>query len=195
MTLRQKILKAVYPLLMWWTKLTGKNIKKLENMKKRQPFVSFYDLKATANDGSPIDFAAFKGKKVLLVNTASDCAYTSQYEDLEILYKENIEKLVVIGFPANDFKEQEKGTDEEIAAFCKLNFGISFLLARKSTVIKSADQNPVFQWLTDATKNGWCNQVPIWNFSKYIVNEEGVLTNYFGPSVSPVSIEVKKALQ
>jgi glutathione peroxidase len=195
MTVRQKVLKAVYPAFMWWARLTGKNTTKMDNIKDKQPLTSFYDLKATANDGILIDFAAFKGKKILLVNTASNCGYTDQYDDLEKLYKENKEKLVVIGFPANDFKEQEKGTDEEIAAFCRLNYGISFPLAKKSTVVKSAEQNPVFQWLTDPAKNGWCSQQPDWNFSKYLVNENGVLTDYFGPSVSPLSNEVKKAVE
>lgn len=195
MTPRQKVLKAVYPALMWWTKLTGKNTKKMDNTKDKQPVTSFYDLKTTANNGSVIDFTSFKGKKVLLVNTASNCGYTNQYDDLEKLYKENKDKLVVIGFPANDFKEQEKGTDEEIAEFCRVNFGVTFPLAKKSTVVKSAGQNPVFQWLTDSAKNGWCNQEPAWNFSKYLINENGVLIDYFGPSVSPVSDEVKNALK
>jgi glutathione peroxidase len=195
MNYRQKLLKAVYPAWMWWTKITGKNSKRMANPNKKQPVVSFYDLEMTANDGREIRFSEFKGKKVLLVNTASNCGYTNQYNDLEELYKENKDKLIVIGFPANDFKEQEKGTDEEIAQFCKLNFGVTFPLAKKSVVIRSPDQNPVFQWLTDSSKNGWCNQEPVWNFTKYLVNEEGVLTAYFEPSVSPAGEEVKKALE
>ena len=135
-----------------------------------------------------------KGKKVMLVNTASDCGYTDQYDDLQKLYEEYKDKLVVIGFPANDFKEQEKGTDEEIAQFCKLNFGVTFPLMKKSSVIKGPQQNEVFKWLTDSAKNGWNNKPPSWNFSKYIVNEEGVLTNYFGSSISPMSKDVLKAI-
>lgn len=195
MNYRQKVLKAIYPAWMWWTKLTGKNTKQMNNVKGKQPVVSFYDLTATANNGSEIRFSDFRGKKVLLVNTASHCGYTGQYEDLQKIYEENRDKLVVIGFPANDFKEQEKGTDEEIAEFCKVNFGVSFPLAKKSVVVKSADQHPVFQWLSDASKNGWCNQEPVWNFTKYLVNEEGVLTAYFEPSLSPVSEEVQKAVK
>ena len=130
----------------------------------------------------------------MLVNTASDCGYTEQYEALQKIYEENKEKLAVIGFPANDFKEQEKGTDEEIAQFCKLNFGVTFPLMKKSVVKKVAEQNEVFKWLTDSAKNGWNNKPPSWNFAKYIVNEEGVLTNYFGSSVSPAGKEVKKAI-
>jgi glutathione peroxidase len=193
MTYRQKVLKAVYPVWMWWAKMWGKNTAALSHGKTPPP-VSFYSLKATLNNGQPLDFTSLKGKKILLVNTASDCGYTDQYKDLEELYEKNKDKLVVIGFPANDFKEQEKGTDEEIAQFCKLNYGISFPLVKKSTVIKTGEQNDVFRWLTDPSQNGWNDQPPSWNFSKYLVNEEGILINYFGPSISPVSGEVMTAI-
>ncbi len=195
MTYRQKVLKAVYPALMWFTSLTGKNTKKMENTAIKTPITSFYDLKTTMNDGQELLLSSLKGKKILLVNTASDCGYTNQYEDLQKLYELNKDKLVIIAFPANDFKEQEKGTDNEIAAFCKKNYGITFPLAIKSTVVKSTQQNPVFQWLTDPAKNGWCNQSPSWNFSKYLVNENGVLINYFSAAVSPLSEEVLNAIQ
>jgi glutathione peroxidase len=194
MTYRQKVLKAVYPLWMWWGKIRGKNSAELSNQQK-QPVVSFYSLRGILNNGNDLNFETLRGKKVLLVNTASDCGYTDQYKDLEKLYEQHKEKLVVIGFPANDFKEQEKGSDEEIARFCKANYGISFPLMKKSSVIRSAQQNPVFQWLTDSAKNGWNNKQPSWNFSKYLVNEEGVLTNYFGPSVSPLSRDVLNAIK
>ena len=192
MTYRQKVLKAIYPALMWFTKLTGKNTKELSGDKL--PPVSFYSLKTILNNGDTLDFAGLKGKKVLLVNTASDCGYTNQYTDLQKLADDQKDKLLVIGFPANDFKEQEKGTDEEIAQFCKMNFGVSFPLAKKSVVIRSAQQNPVYQWLTDSTRNGWNKKPPTWNFTKYLVNEEGKLTHYFGPSVSPLSKDVLDAV-
>lgn len=194
MTTKQKIMKAVYPAWMWWTRLTGKNTEQLDNKNEKQPIVSFYDLKIIKNDGTELNFSELRNKKVLLVNTASNCGYTSQYSDLEKIYEENKDRLIVIGFPANDFKEQEKGTDEEIAEFCKLNFGVTFPLVKKSVVVKSPDQHPVFQWLTDSSKNGWCNQEPGWNFTKYLVNEQGILVDYFGPSVSPASEDVKKAI-
>lgn len=193
MTYRQKVFKAVYPALMWWTKLTGKNTKELAG-DKHAP-VSFYSLKATLNNGDILDFATLKGKKVVLVNTASDCGYTNQYADLQKLADEFKDQLVVIGFPANDFKEQEKGSDEEIAQFCKANFGVRFPLVKKSSVVRSTAQHPVFQWLTDSTKNGWNNKQPGWNFSKYIVNEGGSLVNYFGSSVSPLSRELTDVLK
>jgi glutathione peroxidase len=193
MTYRQKVLKAVYPVLMWFTKLTGSNTKELTGDK--QPPVSFYTLKGTLNNGDTLDFASLKGKKVMLVNTASDCGYTNQYDDLQKLSIQYKDKLVVIGFPANDFKEQEKGSNEEIAEFCKKNYGVSFPLMQKSGVIKSPQQNPVYQWLTDSAKNGWNSKPPAWNFTKYIINEKGVLTNYFGSSVSPMSNDVLRAMK
>lgn len=193
MTYRQKVLKAVYPMIMWWTKLTGKNSKKLANNNAAPP-VSFYSLKMVANSGDTLSFDAFKGKKVMLVNTASDCGYTNQYTDLQKLSEQYKDKLVVLGFPANDFKEQEKGTDEEIATFCRANFGVTFPLMKKSVVIRSPEQNPVFQWLTDSARNGWNQKAPSWNFSKYLVNENGVLTNYFDPSVSPLNKDVTDAI-
>lgn len=192
MTYRQKVLKAVYPAFMWFTKLTGKNTKELSGAK--QPSVSFYSLKAMLNNGDTLNFEILKGKKILLVNTASDCGYTNQYDDLQKLADEYKSKLIVIGFPANDFKEQEKGTDKDIAEFCKKNFGITFPLAQKSVVIKSPEQNPIFQWLTDSAKNGWNSKPPSWNFSKYLVNEEGILTNYFGSSISPMGKDITDAI-
>lgn len=194
MTYRQKLLKAFYPALMWVTKLTGSKIEKAENTKVT-PQVPFYSLSGTKNDGKSLDFSQFKGKKVLLVNTASDCGYTNQYADLQALYEQFKGKLEIVGFPANDFKEQEKGSDEDIAQFCKVNFGVSFPLMKKSVVIKASDQNAVFKWLSDSTQNGWNQKEPSWNFSKYLVNEQGVLTHYFDPSVSPLSEEVKKSIE
>lgn len=193
MTYRQKVLKAIYPAFMWFTKLIGTNAAELSGAK--EPPVSFYTQKGILNNGDPLEFASLKGKKVLLVNTASDCGYTNQYDDLQKISEEYKDKLVVLGFPANDFKEQEKGTDTAIAEFCRINFGVTFPLLQKSSVIKSPQQNTVFQWLTDSTKNGWNSKEPTWNFSKYLVNEKGILINYFDPSVSPSSEVVKQAIE
>ncbi len=191
MTIRQKILKAVYPVFMW---MKGKDAKVLENEHK-SPVIAFHSLKGVLGNGNAYDFSQLKGKKVLLVNTASNCGYTNQYDDLQALHERFQNKLVILGFPANDFKEQEKGNDEEIAQFCKVNFGVTFSLMKKSSVKKSAEQNEVYKWLTDSTKNGWNNKMPTWNFSKYLVNEEGILTHYFDPSVSPVSEQVIKEIE
>jgi len=192
MTIRQKIMKALYPAIMFFN--TKKNDMVSAPVNKPTPAIPFYSLSMTANNQQPFDFAQLKGKKVLLVNTASDCGYTPQYDDLQKLYERNSDKLVVIGFPANDFKEQEKGDDAKIAEFCKINFGVTFPLMTKSGVIKNAEQNPVFQWLTDSKKNGWNNKEPEWNFSKYLVDENGVLLHYFPPAVAPLGEEILKAI-
>jgi glutathione peroxidase len=179
---------------MLFNRLFKKKSGVLRNDRNIQPPQSFYGLSVHLNNGKELDFASLRGKKVLLVNTASDCGYTNQYDDLQKLYEDFAEKLTVIGFPANDFKEQEKGNDEEIAQFCKINFGVTFPLAKKSTVIKGQAQQEVFQWLTDKTKNGWNTKQPSWNFSKYLVDEKGVLTNYFDPAVSPLSDEIVREI-
>ena len=193
MTTRQKILKAFYPAFMWFTKITGKNTTAISGNK--EPPVSFYSQQGILNNGDTFHFNNLKGKKVLLVNTASECGYTSQYSDLQKLSDTYKDKLVVIGFPANDFKQQEKGTDADIAAFCKANFGVTFPLMQKSSVVKSPQQNGVFQWLTDSSKNGWNNKLPTWNFSKYLVDESGKLIHYFDPSVAPFSEAIKNAIE
>jgi glutathione peroxidase len=193
MTGRQKILKAVYPVFIGISKLFGGH-KENTNASAIAPPVSFYSLQTTANDGKEMNFENLKGKKILIVNTASDCGYTAQYDDLQKLYEQYKDKLVIVGFPANDFKEQEKGTDEDIAKFCKINYGVTFPLAKKSSVIKSPQQNIIFEWLSNKSKNGWNNQQPTWNFSKYLINENGVLMNYFDPSVSPLSRDVIEAI-
>lgn len=195
MTWRQSILKAVYPLIMLKGKLFPGSKDVQVNSGHTKPNTSFYSLKAIANNGDTVDFSQFRGKKVLLVNTASDCGFTAQYEELEKLHQQYANQLVMIAFPANDFKEQEKKDDTAIAAFCKVNYGIRFLLMRKSQVVKGPGQNPVFAWLSNASENGWCNQQPVWNFSKYLVNEEGELTHFFSQMISPLSKEVGSAIQ
>lgn len=187
MTFRQRIMKLFYPLLMLFAKKSGKKAVILKNENNKQPVQSLYDLSLSLNNGKMIKLKEFAGKKILLVNTASNCGFTEQYDDLQKLYNE-YQDLVIIGFPANDFKEQERGNDEEIAQFCRLNYGITFPLSKKSVVIKSSAQNPIFRWLSDKSKNGWNDQQPTWNFSKYLVNEEGVLTHYFDPGISPTEI-------
>jgi glutathione peroxidase len=175
-------------------RLTGSKNLVLHNSTNVKPKAPFYDLQEMANNGAIINFEQFKGKKVLIVNTASDCGYTGQYEELENLYKQYNASLVILGFPANDFKQQEKGSDEEIARFCKINYGVTFPLIKKSTATKSPEQNQAFQWLTDKNKNGWNDHQPVWNFSKYLVNEEGKLIYYFDPAVSPMSDVVRNAI-
>lgn len=186
MTSRQKLLKLVYPLWMVFGKLAGRKQQHNKNTGVQQPITSFYELEMKMNDGSILRFSSLKGKKVLLVNTASDCGYTGQYGELQELHRKFGDRLSVIAFPSNDFKEQEKGSDEEIAAFCTNNYGVTFPLAIKSAVTGD-NRNAVFRWLTDQSKNGWNDQQPVWNFSKFLVSEDGVLLQYFDPGVSPTS--------
>ena len=194
MSVRQSILKTFYPLLLWINKLTGTRSLELINRKDNKPSEPIYDYSVQLNNGKELKLSELKGRKILFVNTASDCGYTKQYEQLQKLFTLWPDKLTVIGFPANDFKEQEKGSDDEIALFCKINYGVTFPIARKSTVVDGPSQNNIFKWLTHSEKNGWCNQKPSWNFSKYLVNEQGLLTHYFDPAVSPTSEEVIGAI-
>jgi glutathione peroxidase len=175
-------------------KVTGKNKEPMMNTENSHPNQSFYSLPITLNNGDVLSAEKLRGKKVLVVNTASNCGYTAQYADLQKLHEQHKDKLVVIGFPANDFKEQEKGSDEEINQFCTVNFGVTFMLGKKSSVVKGAQQNLVYQWLTNKEANGWNDQPPTWNFAKFLINEKGVLTHYFEPSISPLSNEVLTAI-
>lgn len=194
MSYRQSILKSIYPMIMWSTHSSGKK-QSLENKNGATPAMSFYDLTMIAIDGTPFNFSNLKGKKIMIVNTASDCGYTGQYEALEKLQQQYKDHLVVIGFPANDFKEQEKSDNQNIAAFCKKNYGVSFPLMEKSIVIKKNHQNLVHKWLSDMSLNGWCNQEPAWNFCKYLINEQGVLVNYFPMTIDPLDPSVIAAIE
>jgi glutathione peroxidase len=195
MSVRQKILKSVYPVFTSFNRMIGTHSLVLVNKSGIKPPSSVYDLSVTMSNGQKRNMAEFKGRKLLIVNTASDCGYTGQYDELQQLYEKHKGQIEIIGFPANDFKEQEKGSDNDIMAFCKINYGVSFPLARKSVVKKGADQHVVYQWLTQKDKNGWNNKSPSWNFSKFLVNEEGMLTHYFDPAVSPLSKDIEEALQ
>ena len=150
---------------------------------------NFYDLKAVTIDGQEISFEQFKGKKVLIVNVASKCGYTYQYEGLQKLHELYGKKVVVLGFPANDFLFQERGSNEEIAEFCESNYGVTFQMFEKITT-KGKKQSPVYHWLSNKELNGWNNQKPSWNFCKYIVDEDGKLVGFFDSKVKPLSEEI-----
>lgn len=192
MTWKQSFLKTFYPFIMYASKLTGKNKNIVLNTNKIQPLQSFYALSAVKNNGDTLDFNMLKGKKIMIVNTASDCGYTGQFDELEQLYKQYGNQLIILGFPANDFREQEKKSDQAIEEFCKLNYGVTFQLMKKTTVVKSGAQNPVFQWLSKEAENGWCNRAPVWNFCKYIIDEQGILNAYFTQSISPLDEQLTK---
>lgn len=195
MNLKQRLLKKLYPVVMRLGNASGGNGTLLRNAKGTKPQVPFHELKGIQNNGEALDFYKLKNKKVLVVNTASNCGYTGQYAELQKLHESLKDNLVILGFPANDFKEQEKSDDNAIAEFCQLNYGVSFPLIKKSSVIKGNNQHPVYKWLTQAELNGWNSHQPDWNFSKFLINEEGVLTHYFGPSISPLSPQVAAAIK
>ncbi len=192
LSFRQKIAKFIYPMIMK-LKENDKG-KSLFNTANKKPVNSFFDLKAIANNGKEVLMNEYKGKKILLVNVASNCGYTGQYDELEKLYQENKGKVVVLGFPSNDFADQETGSDKEIEQFCRLNYGVTFPLFKKQPVLKPA-QGSIYKWLSDEKLNGWNNQEPVWNFSKYSIDENGTLTAFYGPSISPLSDEVKQNLK
>ncbi len=150
---------------------------------------SIYDFKVEALEGGTIDFAAFKGKKILIVNTASKCGYTPQYADLQKLYVTYKEKLVVVGFPANNFGGQEPGTSLEIRELCKSNYGVTFPMAAKVSV-KGDDIAPIYKWLCSKAENGVMDAEIRWNFGKFLLDENGRLMNYFPSKVTPLSEEI-----
>ncbi|MBL7745683.1 MAG: glutathione peroxidase [Chitinophagaceae bacterium] len=170
---------------------------------------SIYDFKVAGLDGNDIDFSKFKGKKIMVVNTASKCGNTPQYADLEKLYEKYKDKLVIVGFPANNFNQQEPGTKDEIAEFCKKNYGVTFPMADKVSV-RGEDIHPLFKWLVDQSKE-LAKNIPsdnskdlvwkrflqdpvIWNFTKFLLDEKGNLVAVFHNKVGPMSEEVLKYL-
>jgi glutathione peroxidase len=164
-----------------------------ESSKKSKAIASFYDLKATSIDGEEISFEKYKGKKVLIVNTASSCGYTYQYEGLQKLNDIYGNDVEVLGFPANDFLFQERGSDSDIADFCEKNYGVTFQMFSKITT-KGRNQSPVYTWLTNKDLNGWNEKKPTWNFCKYLIDENGNLVEFFDKSVKPMSKEITELL-
>lgn len=151
---------------------------------------SFYDFKIQTIDGEEFDFAKLKGSKVMIVNTASKCGYTPQYEKLEKLYKARGGKdFIIIGFPANNFGGQEPGSNKEIAEFCQKNYGVSFLMASKVSV-KGSDIHPVYQWLTQKAQNGVADAKVAWNFQKFLIDENGKWVKSLSSNVDPMSDEI-----
>lgn len=150
---------------------------------------SIYDFKVAALESGTIDFASFKGKKILVVNTASECGFTKQYEGLQALHEKYKDKLVIVGFPANNFGGQEPGTNEEIGAFCKKNYGVSFPMAAKISV-KGDDAAPIYKWLCNKKENGVLDAEVGWNFNKFLLDENGTLLAHFESKVAPMSEEI-----
>lgn len=157
------------------------------------PTESIYDFTLMSIDGKSIALSQFKGKKMLLVNTASECGNTPQYAELEKLHKTYGDKVEVLGFPANNFGGQEPGSNTEIQSFCTKNYGVTFPLFEKISV-KGNDIHPLYKWLSSKELNGWNDAQPDWNFAKYLINEKGELIKFFPASLSPLSDEIVKSL-
>ena len=158
------------------------------------PNKSIHQFKVKSIDGGTIDFSKFKGKKILVVNVASKCGFTRQYAGLEKLYEANKEKLVIIGFPANNFGSQEPGSDSTIVEFCKARFGVTFPLASKISV-KGDDTAPIYKWLTSKEENGVLDATIGWNFNKFLLDENGKMLAYFPSKVEPTSEEITNYLK
>jgi glutathione peroxidase len=154
---------------------------------------SFFQFTVNSLDGKPVSLEQYKGKKIIVLNVASKCGFTQQYADWEKFYEANKDKVVILGFPSNDFLHQEPGTAADIASFCQKNYGVSFPLFEKVHV-KRGEKAPIYKWLTDPVQNGWNSQAPSWNFCKYVINEKGELTHFFGSKIKPDSPEFRAAL-
>jgi glutathione peroxidase len=150
---------------------------------------TIHSFKVESIDGKIIDFSDFKGKKILIVNVASECGYTKQYAQLQELYELHQDKLVIIGFPSNDFGGQEPGTAEEIQQFCSSKFGVTFPLTAKVN-IKSSPVHPIYEWLTQKSKNGVLDAEVNWNFNKFLIDENGKLEKALGSSVTPMDEDI-----
>jgi glutathione peroxidase len=155
---------------------------------------SIHSFTVKSIDGKNLNLASFKGKKILIVNTASKCGYTPQYEGLEKVYEQYKDKLVILGFPCNQFGGQEPGSNEEIVAFCKKNYGVSFPLADKIDV-KGDHIAPIYQWLTMKSKNGILDASIGWNFNKFLIDENGKMMAYFPSNIKPDSEDILKYLK
>ncbi|GIV34532.1 MAG: glutathione peroxidase [Chitinophagales bacterium] len=154
---------------------------------------SIYDIPVTTIDGEQTTLAQYKGKKMLIVNVASECGFTPQYADLQALYDKYADKVVVLGFPANNFGGQEPGSEKEIKAFCQKNYGVTFPMFAKISV-KGKDMHELYRWLTTKELNGWNDQAPTWNFCKYLISEDGRLLKFYSSAVNPLSKEITDQL-
>ncbi len=154
---------------------------------------SIYDIEINSLEGTAIDLSDYKGKMLLIVNVASKCGFTGQYTDLQKLYDEYQDDLMIIGVPCNQFGGQEPGTADDIQTFCEKNYGVSFLMTEKVDV-KGSDQHPLYKWLTSKELNGNSSSSVKWNFQKYLINGDGQLVDYYFSITSPMSAKITKHL-
>ena len=159
------------------------------NAQETEGKMNLYSISISSLEGDKVDLKEFKGKKILFVNVASKCGFTSQYKGLQSLHKEYENKLVVVGVPCNQFGGQEPGSPEEIQSFCQKNYGVDFLMTEKIKV-KGSDQHPLYQFLTKKENNGKQNATVRWNFHKFLVDEEGNLIKSFSSVTKPLSSEL-----
>ena len=151
---------------------------------------SFYEYSSVTIDGEEFKMSNLKGKKVIIVNVASKCGYTPQYEGLQKLYTQYKDKVEILGFPSNDFLWQEPGKNSDIKSFCTTKYGVTFPMFEKVKVKKGKNQDPLYTWLSHLELNGINNQAPSWNFCKYLINEKGELENFYSSSIKPLSEEI-----
>lgn len=153
---------------------------------------SIHEFTVESLDGGAINFANFKGKKILIVNTASECGFTPQYEGLQELHSTHGDQLVIVGFPANNFGAQEPGSNPEIAAFCQKNYGVNFTMAAKVSV-KGDDMHPLFAWLTAQENEDFTGDIK-WNFEKFLIDENGRLVHRYRSMAKPTGKKITQAL-
>lgn len=183
----KNLLMCAFAMFLFWS-CQGQN--KQVKTETTMPKQTIYQFKVEDLSGKEFDFASLKGKKIMIVNTASKCGLTPQYKELEALYKEySSNGFVIVGFPANNFAGQEPGTNEEIAAFCQLNYGVTFPMMDKVSV-KGDDMCAVYQFLTQKSKNGLEDSKVEWNFQKYLLNEKGELEKVISPRTLPNDPEI-----
>ena len=151
---------------------------------------SIYDYSAVSIDGEEVKISNFKGKKIIIVNVASKCGYTYQYDGFQKLNEEFKDDVVILGFPSNDFLFQEPGDNRQIKQFCSTKYGVDFPMFAKTTVKKNKDQHPLYTWLSHSSLNGWNDQAPGWNFYKYLIDENGKCVNVLNASVKPMDDQI-----
>lgn len=157
--------------------------KKVQSNTILEPLTPVYDIPLVDIKGDTQTLRPYRGKKLLIVNVASECGYTPQYAQLQELH-ETRKDIVVLGFPCNQFGAQEPGNEDQIIAFCSRAYGVTFPLFAK-VLVQGSEQHPLYRWLSDPSMNGWNNQAPDWNFCKYVIDEEGKLIHFLSPAVSP----------
>ncbi|MGE0569075.1 MAG: glutathione peroxidase [Bacteroidia bacterium] len=179
-------MKLIITLALSWLMFAGNDSLTINTVMKMK---NVHEFEVKTIDGETISLSKFKGKKLLIVNVASECGYTPQYKPLQELSDKYKDKLVVIGFPANNFGAQEPGTESEIKSFCSKNYGVTFPMMSKISV-KGSDMHPLYQHLSNKESNGVCSDAPNWNFCKYLVDENGKVIKFFPSKVDPLSKEI-----